>query len=148
MMEEETMNGKTPKISGKDKNSSKKTLGTLQKYMNDQKSSNILKPKALNSAPWDGMQNPDLPDTMASQLKSQDSDEVVSNCGSLECSSSSSRKIVSPEFHDHYYKTESKKLLGATDDMVMSLLHMDYSGRPHCKPPINNRQPSLNSVKP
>ncbi|XP_042494947.1 uncharacterized protein LOC122074146 [Macadamia integrifolia] len=124
MMEEETMNGKIPKISGKDKNTSKKPLGTLHKYMNDQKSS---------------------------QLKSQDSDDqAVSNCGSLECSSSS-RKIVSPEFHDHFHKTDqSKKLFEASNDKVMSLTHIDYSGMstPHCKPPINNHLPKHQIVKP
>ncbi|XP_043698616.1 uncharacterized protein LOC122649498 [Telopea speciosissima] len=146
--EEEVVNGKTSKISGKDKNTSKKPLGTLQKYMNDQKSSNLLEPKALNSVPSDGKQNPgseiaDLPHTMASQLKSQDSEAVI-NCGRLECSSSS-RKIVSPEFH----KTESKKLLEVASNIV-SLIQKDYSGmsRPRCNPPINNHQPSRQSVKP
>ncbi|KAJ4960640.1 hypothetical protein NE237_020550 [Protea cynaroides] len=135
MMEEEeaVINGKTPKISGKDRNASNQPLGTSQKHMNDQKSRDLSKPKALK--------------TMASQLKSQDS-EAVSNCGSLECSSTS-RKLVSPEYHDHFQQSKSKKLLEAANQIV-SLIHMDYAGmqRPSRKPPINNHEPLSRSPKP
>ncbi|XP_042513431.1 uncharacterized protein LOC122088292 [Macadamia integrifolia] len=133
MMEVAAVNGKTPKISGEDRIASEQPLGTSQKYMTHQKSSN-LKPVYL-------------PDTMASQLKSQDS-EAVSNCGSLECSSRS-RKLVSQESHDHLHKTESKKLLEVTNQIV-NLIHRDYSGMnsPRRKPPINNHKPSRQSRKP
>ncbi|KAJ4972668.1 hypothetical protein NE237_005842 [Protea cynaroides] len=152
LMEEEAVNGKTPKISGKDTNASKKPFGTSQKYMNDQKSGNLLKRKALNSEHSGRKQNlgsevADLPDTVASQLRSQDS-EAVPFCGSLECFSTS-RKLVLAEFHDHFRKTESKKLLEAAKHIV-SLIHKDYSGMngPRSSPPINNHEPSRRSFKP
>ncbi|GMY12816.1 hypothetical protein FCV25MIE_08055 [Fagus crenata] len=122
---------------GEDSNASKKSLDRSQYKVNVQNNLNMLEPKASKFASFGS-----IPRSKPAQLQntnskhSQDS-KAVPTKASLERSD----KPASQEKYDSSERDEARRLLEATKEIV-NLMHKDYKGTAHRKPPINNHEPS------
>ncbi|CAK9155964.1 unnamed protein product [Ilex paraguariensis] len=118
---EEELNGKTSKISGKDKNASKDSLGGPEGLLNTQ-----IKPVQSNTKPQQPLGS-----------------KAVSKKAHLGTSSKSSKTVTSEyQKHETSQKDESKGLADAADK-IANLMRKDYEGMdsPRRNPPINNHEP-------
>ncbi|KAM3713009.1 hypothetical protein ACJW31_01G222500 [Castanea mollissima] len=125
----------TSEISGKDSDASKKPLDCSQYEVNVQNNLNKLEPKSSKSASFR------IPRSKPAQPQNSQDSKAASTKASLESSSRSDNKPASLEtYHTSQRDHEARWLLQATKEIV-NLMHKDYQGMGHRKPPINNHEP-------